>query len=510
MLTTELRFRLIAFGVLAALVWFAYGPSLSHVARSDQIAYLADIHGEDSLMKLTLGSSSFTRTRHFSPGDFLLYRPVIYWILGFEYWLWGYHFEAWQLVGILLHLGVVWTVFCILRKFQLRRAAFALSACLAVLTAGIELVTWHHLHGYLIFLLFFLGSFFGLFDHVESGQTRGTSLLLVAFLLFAACLTHELGCLWAIIFAAFLWLTHPSIHAPLAKKPAALPRSTAFLLLVPVLLYAILSFYDYHRHAFSPQNEVSFHFSWIEFGINYLKSLAWWICMGIFSVPSEWTSSPLEGTKFIPSAIVLRPLFPLVFAAVAVVIPYWIFRQIRASPQSSPWKKWRILIILLLGAYVALLDFGRFMPRSLGYIFRNLNCAYFVWLLLVLFAGCWLTEMKTRRKCIRYPIQNAIYGIIALWIVWNAFQLRELNQKRAQMDRPLREMLSQTSSLVAAHHADPGFCFYVPPLGIFEPTQGLAKTRRSTGKSVHARGAYFFTILFRGSSAIHLERKPLG
>src|SRR5262249_19293158 len=140
-------------------IFVTYALSLGHAARSDQLYYLFVTSSKTDLWSLTVGSYALNRDP-LMPGDELLFRPVLYSLLGFEKWLFGYNFHLWQLASLLLHLGNCYLMYRILREVHKEGIVpFLLTLMFGVLYTAMEMVIWHHMSGYLLFCLLFLYSF---------------------------------------------------------------------------------------------------------------------------------------------------------------------------------------------------------------------------------------------------------------------------------------------------------------------------------------------------------------
>lgn len=180
-----------------------YSPSLFHAARSDHIVYLADMAGKDDLRSILSESYALDRTREFYLGeDRLLFRPVLYSLLGLEKWLFGYSFFWWQITSLLLHLCVVWLLLKILYREGMHIFAPLFALFFAVQFVAMDMVIWHHLAGYLLFSVFLLSALYNLRRYGEK-KTPSRGLLLVAFLLLAA-FTYELGNAAALFVALYM------------------------------------------------------------------------------------------------------------------------------------------------------------------------------------------------------------------------------------------------------------------------------------------------------------------
>src|SRR5262245_5697457 len=165
-------------GVFVA-IWIAYWPSLEHVPRADQWAYLIDTRECNTFGELWIASYSYNRVRAVGPGDTDLFRPVLFTLLSVEKYLFGNYFEASQALGLALHCSVVLLLFVLLRRIERVSSAQAVGPALPVEAtaliwrrlmphaitvffalnfASMELVVWAHLHGYLLFLVFVLAA----------------------------------------------------------------------------------------------------------------------------------------------------------------------------------------------------------------------------------------------------------------------------------------------------------------------------------------------------------------
>src|SRR6266851_40683 len=117
--------------------------------RADQVVYLHQAGKYTSVIDVLYESPSWNRTH--SAGDFVLYRPLLYLFLGLQYALFGYHFWAWQLTGLTVHIATVLLLHSICRRRMGEPWAFLLSALFACSFLGSQLVIWNHLTAYVLF-----------------------------------------------------------------------------------------------------------------------------------------------------------------------------------------------------------------------------------------------------------------------------------------------------------------------------------------------------------------------
>jgi hypothetical protein len=223
---------------LVLVVTCAYYPSLFQAARADQFVYLYTTKDKTDLYSLTLGTYSWNRE---IGGDIHFFRPLLFVLLGSERWAFsGCNFFAWQLTNLLLHLTVVVLLFRLLQTWHGRDSWLALvtAAFFGVQYASMELVAWHHLSGYLLFCVLFMGVFCTLAGTTQT-VSRWRQAALVLLLLLAA-FTLELGNVLAVLVAGYLFAIN------LVRRPGPRPfhgLTVLAALLVP-LVYTVANLAD--------------------------------------------------------------------------------------------------------------------------------------------------------------------------------------------------------------------------------------------------------------------------
>ncbi len=235
-------------GLLSA-VWIAYWPSLEHVPRADQWAYLVDTRNCESLSDLWTKSYSYNRVRAVGPGDTDLFRPILFALLCLEKYCFGNNFVPSQALGVALHGTIIVLLFFLLQRVARRSTAaawplgfrllpHAVTAFFALNFASMELVVWAHLHGYLLFLVFVLGAFLlispsapGSDDTDRTNARRSVAFRLTAcwLLTFLSAFTYELGQFLAVILTGIL-----GVALWRSGKAAALRIGLCFLLIVAI------------------------------------------------------------------------------------------------------------------------------------------------------------------------------------------------------------------------------------------------------------------------------------
>jgi hypothetical protein len=221
---TDLAFLLLLFG----LIWLAYSPSQKHAPRADHWCFLVDTMKHAALADSVSSCYSYNRTRTVGPGDTDLFRPVLFALLATEQHLFAGDLWVYQTIGIFLHTGVCLLLFGLLQQLaavaprhagedcpeaaERPRAVgdylpHALTAFFALNPAVQELVIWTHLHGYLLFLVFLLGSLILLLRHAagpRAGSLKSLALWGAWGLALASAFTYELGQVYGVLAGAFL------------------------------------------------------------------------------------------------------------------------------------------------------------------------------------------------------------------------------------------------------------------------------------------------------------------
>lgn len=206
---------------LVVLVASAYSPAMKHGPRSDQWSYLVETAQYQSFPHLLTETYSFNRTRTIGAGDTDLFRPLLFTVLATEKYLFEGDFRYHQGVGVGLHCLVCLLLLALLRQIHAVipesdpartrwspatllpygiTAFFALSPCVQ------ELVIWHHLHGYLLFLVLLLGSLSCLLRFAAGPPVpwwRSWSLWAAWGLAVAAAFSYELGQVYAVLAGLF-------------------------------------------------------------------------------------------------------------------------------------------------------------------------------------------------------------------------------------------------------------------------------------------------------------------
>ncbi len=372
--------------ILVLVTLVAYYYAFFDVARADQLIYLyrtSEIHG---LWNLTVRAYDFNRTN--SIGDFILFRPLLYMLLGLERWLWGYNFTLWQATSINLHILVVLSLFTychrgcrrFLAEGETSFAPFFIALFFALLYAGTEMVAWHHIVGYLLFCLLAVQGALAYQSLIEKRDATRAALLFTIVGL--ACFTYELGNLMAWLMAAGLLFTITSERRTAEPSRNNLGSHgilfvvTSLLLWLPIL-YVVWSYTDYAAKI-GPIPQRAELFAVRRFLWGFAKSVGFWLSVSLF--PATLHLAPGSRIHVAPPFPIVDPLSFLSSALAFLVITctVWQIRH-RRFPLDlvHDWSRAAIALVLALG-YAGIIVMERGMAS--GVIWALSNNSYYAYI----------------------------------------------------------------------------------------------------------------------------------
>lgn len=253
-------------------------PALFHAPKTDHVLFLAEILDKENVKDMISHTYSYNRTREFQKGDEQLFRPLFFLTLILEKLIFGYDYFFWQLTGLILHLLVVWQLFKLLSSLKPGFLAFLSSLFFSVLTVSQSMVIWHHVHGYLLGILFCLCALNTLIEYIRSDQTKHSRLWLISLYLTLAILCYEMLVILCLLFIFVLFVNDLlTQRAPTQTRPSLLtrPRKKALVkhILFPVVFYTILYCLDLVIHGTNLMFAKVRGTSFLDFFISFNKIL---------------------------------------------------------------------------------------------------------------------------------------------------------------------------------------------------------------------------------------------
>lgn len=450
--------RVCLFLVLAVVV-AVYWPSLFHVARGDHMCFLADYAGKTSWIDKTFGAIYYNRTRLFSPGDTLLFRPLFFLILGVQNALFGYGFFWWQLVSLLSHLFVLWALWRLLRTWGGRWSAILFTAFFGLMFSNVEAVIWHGITPYVMFSGFILCALERLETWRISGGKDRRALYVSLGWMVAASFTYEMGPWYALCFMGYaLW-----------AAPAASERPRALIFLFPVSLFVVWDL----AHAWLTGTPLG-----REGGAMTSRMVLWHTAENFFKL-LKWF---ISGGFFLQYGDV-RPVSRIMVdrGVLAWGWPWdgaWVWTRLTGlalggvfligAVFSRLWSRERIaqrvlLLSAMLLGFVGMNVVGRMNMRTDG---SGIECSlyyfYNFWVLfslIIFLAVRGVFSQEGRRLWLGW----ALSGVMAVFALSNALTVGKLTSMMAHDHAAVRRLVVGLDKLVAERENEPGFSFYVGP-----------------------------------------------
>lgn len=464
---------------------FVFYPSFYHNARADQLVYLIETADLEDLGDSINYSYSYCRNRLLLTGDKMLFRPLFYIHLSLEKWLFGYNFFLWQVEGFLLHLAVIGLM---LRMFLLIRPHFIAgiwAGSFSVLLIIAEMVIWHHISGYLLFLIFLLLALSEYILYLRSARDK--YLWTTVLYLTPAIFIYEFGVICCAVMAMMLMVDKGAVvpEGDGVKPKQWLQHFKPVILMVPVMAYGYVNVLDYYYRFAAKNPEATLAFgNGSSSAVLFLKSLAEMLWMGIsmpflpyfgmlFSLPRTAfvmiTGKQLLEMKVWPVPLLLNMLFVLVVIGlmVYILITVWcqrrrIFERMRTlSANEKIWRHFFILGVLLALGYVVMMVVGRTLQEGReAYMVNSIYHFYPVCLFLtvagyILFSV--LDEWLERKK----GLVVALVIILVLGGVLNGARVYDFNVFAARKSAPWSRFFCSLYAFIKERKAEDNFSFRI-------------------------------------------------
>lgn len=463
--------------VLFVFVGLAYGPSLKHPPRADQWCWLADTRTDHTFLDTLRHSYSYNRTRKIGAGDTDLYRPVLFALLTAEKFAFEGRTGPPQALGVAMHCGVCALLLVLLRQIAAivrpadaapadaadwflygTVAFFALNPCVQ------ELVIWHHLHGYLLFLLLLFGSLSCLLRYAagSAGAPDRRYLWGAWALALVSAFTYELGQVYAILAGASAAL----VSAPRVGTGRALRAVVAFGTIAVVYQAANRIDAHVHRDTYDPENlapQIVRQIPTRATVVNAARYGTYTLAQPYFPtvVQTSIGGQRLQVEETVWQRRRLKILTPAlvvsfaVFGACAVLGGAGFVRLARA-PSRLRLVAFGIPLVLY-GVYGAMTVFGRMNMRPMWSMLASNSYYTYTALLFALLAAsaCWYAvagRVAVRKWAAVGLFALSGFGSEAVW---------EANMMVARHEREWARALDAVQKFVDEHRHEPGFGFTI-------------------------------------------------
>jgi len=359
------------------------------VPRADQVAYLHQAGQYDGLWDILRHAPAWNRVQN--AGDLVLYRPVLYLLLGGLFHFFRYDFFLWQAACLVLHLATVLGVHALFLRGALRRTPlpFLLALFFGTSLLGAEMVLWNHMAGYLLFCTLAVFSLVCLARRLETGGLPALAGCLALAVL--AAFTYELG----VALCGLLALGFAIRHGLGAKNPARAGSSDLFAslaFLLATLAYPAISLADLRLRGIVLERagEGQDILRTLPQALDYAARQArFWLGGWLF--PSAYEIQANSRALFV-GLNARSPLFLLnALASLGFLVTLALrARALRAFLTAGRQTRLATLmgVLLFACAYCLVIAQGRAVPRGLDYVLHiNIYYSYMFCLALVAGAG---------------------------------------------------------------------------------------------------------------------------
>jgi len=467
----------------AAIVWAFWDGIFAGVPRSDHLAYLHHISQFDSLWDILSHSLSFNRTLPDIGTDAILYRPMLYLLLGTFYYLFRYNFVAWQIAGLCLHILVALGLHLLLIQGRLKHTLYPLVITLLFATAYLasELVLWNHIVGYVLFCALEVYAVYFFLRYLRSD--RIAFLILCGALSLVAEFTYEAGAMVNLLLAATLlarsFSTSAANGAP-AESRHTTDRRSALLFLLAALLLPTASLIDLYARGLKSAPLLHGMDAWrmlLLAGEAALRQLGFWLSAWL--APTVYTVFAAGRAVCLVSAAGLTSLTLLNLVALALLLAAGAAaaRRLRYSSVSKREPEFALaLCMLFLFGYSMMIAIGRTVERGFEYVTSNTYYSYFAYLTACVAIALAVAVGPTRAAALAIdgrpdphagnpdarPIRTArpswvgagLFAALTVLVIANALGVRALARKfRYDFAAPRQEVVDH----VLAWHAHVGF-----------------------------------------------------
>ncbi len=450
--------------ILANLL--VYFPSFFDSARgTDHQIFLAKIAHYETLPRLMAESYSYNRAPDLN-GDTLLFIPIIFMLLAFEKWLFGYDFFWWQLTGFILHLIAQWCFWRVLNVFIFLRWSIFIVLLSSLLFLQQEIIVRHHLNGYLLFQIFALTAIYKFFQYKQDPTKNRKKFLWALILLTFACFTYEAG---LVINGLMVIL----MYAPNKLASASYPKRDKIMVLAPGFFYLTVSALDF---LWRVKN-----FSYTKNGLtgslqigSFNPLVLWDNFLNVLKIGFEGFFFPaLTKIKFISDQYhydsfswKMTPLATINLALIILLIIFIVYCTFYAIKKKADIKSFAnptfrtlgLFFLLLTGIYIGLLCLLRLQTNT-SYLRTVPHHFYFLYSFFIL--GIFYLLLPFFLFIDRHD-QTIKQGLIIFLISFSlihGYYLYQLNNKFRVLWEPQRILLLRMDHFVNQHKGELDFTF---------------------------------------------------
>ena len=449
-----------AFLLLIGASFLIYRHGIVAIPRGDHRAFMLNHGFHESDWEYFRQSISYSRTRHFGPGDYYLFRPGMHSVLAILQIASGNNFYLRGATSILIHALTTFSLFLLLSRFLRLDVSCILTLVFLTQYPGMEMVFWRHISPYMFSLMFFG---FGLcLLHRPLKTFTSTICRFGAALMFFISMTfHEILLPVLLLCGPILAvMTRPDKESTQTDREVNIYTKSDWIMvtILPVILWVVLNLADYLIYqppgllgpsdSLDLSNLISGLFTVA--GLSLLTSFFPYVVHLVFHdlrLRAFWDFSEF------PQAI----LWVLGFILMVSLI--WIFYRACCRIRRPDERQQAALLMLVtayLGAVILGVTAGRVSLRSMQYMHSATYYYYMTTFGFLILVSLLVHRFQKSEKA----RGNLILGVVALvavpMILHNYSSLQQLLTPRSGYDKMIAD---NTLTITRSIQANAGQCY---------------------------------------------------
>jgi 4-amino-4-deoxy-L-arabinose transferase-like glycosyltransferase len=406
---------------LVALCLIAYFLSLGAVLRGENWQGYAGSFG--NVMPPTVNGLPY--------GDNSLFRPLMYLIDWFEYKAFAMNPIGWRIIALLLHIGVVLSLYRVLKSIKDSKIAILIAGLFAVTPLIINQVLYTIIAPYMLFGILALNALYYL---------RAKRYLLTFILLGIATFIYEQGFIFVGLIGAYLFLTSKN-------KKWSLLFVGFFVCYVCFFIWR-----SFHTPLLLEGSPISESFGKILTSVpNAVVVISAWIFGSVFHYQKIVLTPNIQYSSvgFSDRLDVINIILLLITILVVVYCLYKMMKEYHGSV-SNEYNYFMILIAIMGISYVAAITVVR-VKLGLSYLLDTNQAAYTFGTLMCILVYMALIKFSFDKKWLLIPL--------CVLIAVGTFTVIDTNYQLSQKDKPVLTMIKDVNEFVNEHKQEPSFKF---------------------------------------------------
>lgn len=451
--------------IILGITLIAYWPSFFHVLRGETYTYFMDTMGDNSAISLIAHWYNYEKVRAFDPGDTLLFRPLLFTIVGVEKAYFGTSYTLWRVAALLMHMLAVLCLFRLLWKIKPSILALLATVLFSVSFALVNTILYEQVASYALFTALILTGFYYAYQAVETGEK--SNLLIPLGCMLVACFFHESGILFAMLLTVYLWFSHEKLSLNWKHWNLAFWA-------IPLLYLAIYIPEKFVNPASGLGAELPNIVSRAGFaeGLLSAKPLAeLWFSQAM--LPAAFTVDPITNLRYYSAVtestmLDLAQIPPMVqiifnFAAATTLAVVFAFTKARKDALRTS-GSFIVLLMLSLGVLILANSLFRAKSHGIDYLLNH-NFNVYIWIpLFIALIYALITGLRQiNNKHTKY-LAIAFLVLITL----NITKVGTLNYDIMIAEQPVRGYFASIDNFIELHQGEQDFSFKST---MDEPTQ---------------------------------------